>query len=85
VTTVTQSAIPNSKDFITINTHLGLYRYTTLPFDVASAPAIFQKFVDTILQGLPNVICYLDNILEYGGTVEENLNNVEQVLLRLKQ
>jgi len=75
----------DSKNFVTINTHRGLYRYTRLPFGVASAPAIFQKVMDTILQGLPNVICYLDDILVCGGTMEENLKNVEQVLLRLKQ
>ena len=52
---------------------------------MASAPAIFQKVMDTVLQGLPNVICYLDDILVCGGTAEENLKNVEQVMLRLKQ
>ena len=41
--------------------------------------------MDTILQGLPNVICYLDDILVCGSTVEENLKNVEQVFLRLRQ
>ena len=56
-----------------------------MPFGVASVPAIFQKVMDTILQGLPNIICYLEDILVCGSTVEENLKNVEQVLLRLRQ
>ena len=55
-----------SKACVTINTHLGLYRYTRLPFSVASAPAIFQRTMDTLLQGIPGVICYIDDILITG-------------------
>ena len=36
----------------TINTSKGLYRYTRLPFGVASEPEVFQKTMDSILQGI---------------------------------
>ena len=52
-----------SRQYVTINTHRGLFEYTRLPFGVASAPALFQKTMDTILQGLPGVKCYIDDIL----------------------
>ena len=32
----------DGQQFITINTHRGLYRYKRLPFGIASSPAIFQ-------------------------------------------
>ena len=31
-----------SRKYVVINTHLGLFQYNRLPFGVASAPAIFQ-------------------------------------------
>ena len=33
----------DSKQYVTINTHKGLYRYNRLPFGIASAPSIFQR------------------------------------------
>ena len=47
-----------SRKFVTINTHKGLYQYTRVPFGIASAPALFQKIMDAILQGIPSTICY---------------------------
>ena len=62
-----------SKPFITINPHRGLYQYKRLPYGVASAPAIWQGAMDQVLQGLPGVFCYLDNIIVTGGSLEEHL------------
>jgi hypothetical protein len=36
-----------SEKYLTINTHLGLYQYTRLPFGAASAPAMFQRDIWT--------------------------------------
>lgn len=48
-------------------------------------PAVFQCTMDTILQGLPNVICYLDDILVNGEFDERHLDNLRQVLGCLKE
>ena len=74
-----------SRQYVTINTHRGLYRYARLPFGITSAPAIFQKAMDSILQGLEHVICYLDDILITGTADEEHLQNLDTVLARLKE
>ena len=74
-----------SAEYVTINTHRGLYRYTRLPFGIASAPAMFQKVMDTILQGIPNVICYIDDILVTGKDDKAHLNTLAQVFERLKK
>ena len=36
----------SSKQYVTINTHTGLYRYNRLPFGVAAASSIFQTHGD---------------------------------------
>ena len=72
-----------SRKFVTINTHKGLYQYTRLPFGIASAPAVFQRIMDTILQGIDGVACYIDDIIITGKTTEEHLERLEEVLRRL--
>ena len=74
-----------SKPFTTINTHKGLYRYTRLLYGIASAPAMFQKTMDTILQGIPQVCCYIDDILVTGKDDAEHLEHLQQVLERLER
>ena len=73
-----------SAKLVTINTHQGLYESTRLPLGVASAPAIFQRAMDMVLQGIPHCICYLDDILITGVSDVEHLRNLEEVLRRLQ-
>ena len=56
-----------------INTHKGLYRFTCLQFGVASAPAIFQRLMESVLLGIPWVMCYIDDILITGASTAEHL------------
>ena len=74
-----------SRKYLTVNTHKGLYQYNRLPFGVACAPVKFQKVMETIMQGLPNVLCYIDDILVTGRTEREHLETLEEVLRRLKE
>ena len=74
-----------SKPFVTISTHLGLYRYNRLPFEVSSAPAIFQRTMETLLRNIPNVLVYLDYLLVSGTTDDEHLLTLEKVFTRLQE
>jgi len=40
--------------------------------------------MDSILQGMPHVICFLDDILITGATEAEHDKNLEEVLRRLQ-
>ena len=74
-----------SRKLAVVNTQKGLYRYTRLPYGVSSAPGIFQRLMETMLQGIPNVIVYLDDILVTGATDEEHVKTLAVVLERLKR
>ena len=34
----------------------GLYCYTCMPFRISSAPAIFERIMDIVLQGIPMLL-----------------------------
>ena len=74
----------DSREYVTINTHKGLYRPTRLPFGVSSASAIFQSKIEQVLQGIPMVVCRVDDILISGKDDQEHLSNLSEVLTRLE-
>ncbi|KAJ8333939.1 hypothetical protein SKAU_G00412580 [Synaphobranchus kaupii] len=74
-----------SRKYLTITTSKGLFCYNRLAFGITSAPAIFQRAMDQVLQGLPNVHCYLDDILVTGQNHHQHLKNLDAVLERLEE
>ena len=47
-----------SRRYLTINTHRSLFPYTRLPYGVSVAPSIFQRVIDSLFQGMPNILVY---------------------------
>ena len=74
-----------SKELVVINTHQGLYRYKRLPFGLTCAPAVFQKIVEKVIQGIPGTANYLDDIIVTGTTEKEHLTNLQLTLSKLKE
>ena len=64
---------------VTISTHKGLYR---MPFEVASAPAIFQRTMEGILQGTSHVHVYIDDIVVADSMEMEHMVTLEKVMSR---
>ena len=65
----------------------GLYQYTVMPFGLCNAPATFQRIIEKALCGLQwNIaVLYLDDIIVYGKSFEEHLQNLERVFDRLQE
>lgn len=75
----------DSKKLLVINTHVGLFRYNRLNFGVKTAPTIFQQFMDQLVERLPGVGAYIDDLFVVGKTVEEHDNNLMKLFERIKE
>lgn len=74
-----------SKEYTTINTSEGLFRYNYLPFGLCSSPGIFQAFMCKILNNIDNIIVYQDDLLILSRTVSEHYRTLHKVLSTLKE
>ena len=74
-----------SREYFTIATHKGLFRHNRLVFGTTTAPAFWQNAIEKVLQGLPGVNVYLDDILVSGRTESEHLRNFGRVFERLTE
>lgn len=75
----------SDKEILTLNTHKGLYRSNRLMYGVASAPAIWQRTIESILNGIPGIAIFLDDIRIMGKNPEEHMKRLEAVFKRLSE
>ena len=73
-----------SRKFTVINTPKGLFQYNRLAFGISSAPGIFQRAMEELFQDMPQVLCYLDDVLIVGKNREDHDRLLEVVLGRLE-
>lgn len=74
----------DSQKLTTVTTSKGLFAYTRLCYGVSSAPGIFQRLMEQLVQGIPMVAVYLDDILVTGRGYQEARSNLLTVLERLQ-
>jgi len=73
-----------SKALVTITTHKGLFKCNRLSYGIASAPGLFQREMESILQRIDNVGIFFDDVVITGATPEEHDKNVLKVLQKLQ-
>ena len=78
---------PDTKHRSAFCTRSGLYEWNVMSFGLTNAPATFQRLMEKTLSNLHWQICmvYLDDILIYGSSVEQVLDRLEVVLIRLRE
>ena len=63
---------------------MGLFQYNRPVFGITSAPAIWQRTIDQVLEGSSGTSCILDDMIITGQNDDEHLANLEEVLRRLQ-
>lgn len=68
-------------------TPFGIFQFNRMAFGLRNAPATFQRLMDRIKNGLPQVrmLVYLDDLIIRSSTFEEHMQNLNDVFTRLKQ
>ena len=67
-----------------MNTHQGLYQYKRLVYGIASAPALWQKAMEQVLQGIPGTLGNIDDIIVTGKNDQEHCENLDKVMTCLE-
>ncbi|KRZ81251.1 Uncharacterized protein T08_3732 [Trichinella sp. T8] len=73
-----------SAELQTIITHKGAFKAKRLQFGIASAPGIFQCFMDSLLSNLEGVVPYFDDVLIVAESQHELLEVLRRVFDRLR-
>jgi hypothetical protein len=74
---------PNSRQFMRIICHLGVFEYLRMPFGIKNAPSHFQIMMDSIFGSF---ICqcwmmiYIDDIIIYSDDWEAHVEKIKIVL-----
>ena len=82
---------PASQEKTAFVTPQGLFEFRVMPFRLCNAPAVFQRLMQQVLQGLnpsdgPDYVSvYIDDVLVFSQTLEEHLQHLKRVLEHIEE
>ena len=63
----------------------GHYEYTRTAQGLANSPAAFQRLLDFVVQGLPGVYVYIDDVIVATNTMENHVATLAEVFKRFRK
>jgi len=61
----------------------GLFQFGVLPLGLSNAVSAFQRTMEVVLEGVPNVKVYLDDILIFSENFEDHIHHIKTVFQKL--
>ena len=74
---------PESRHLTATITPWGLFQYRRLPMGLCDSAAASQRFISELLNDVPGVEVYIDDIIVHGATAEEHDKSLREVLQKL--
>ena len=68
-----------------VTTQFDLFEFLRMPFGLRNAGQTFQRFMNTVFQGLDMAFTFVDDVLIASDDITTHLEDIEAVLERLKQ
>lgn len=63
----------------------GHFEFLRMPMGLRNSPSTFQRCVDNILRGLKNVLVYMDDIIVFSTSLQEHIQDLENLFQRLRE
>ncbi|RXN33947.1 retrotransposon-like family member retr-1 [Labeo rohita] len=74
----------DSTKYCTFNTPFGRYSFLRMPFGISSAPEVFHRAMEHIIEGIDGVRVYVDDIVLWGSTIEQHNKRLMEVLQQMQ-
>ncbi len=62
---------------------MGQFEWKVVSMGLASAPSAFQRLVEQVVKGIPQVVVYIDDLIIHSKTHREHLESLDAVFTRL--
>ena len=76
---------PDDIETTAVTTLFGRFEFLRMPFGLRKAGQTFQRFMNTVFQGLDMVFTFVDDVLIASDDITTHSKDIETVLERLKQ
>jgi hypothetical protein len=78
---------PRSREKLSFVCHSGQYEFLKMPFGITNGPAIYQRMINKLIQGMDpdKVFAYIDDIMIATETFEEHLELIAELFKRLER
>ena len=73
------------KDLTTFITHLGLNRFTVMPFGLVNASATFNRIMRKLIKGLKSIDSYIDDVLNHTVRFDQHMVALRGFLERVRE